>query len=567
MPKPVAHDPITLEILSNALRSVADETFVALQKSAYSTNIKERCDHSTALFDAKARLVMQAKRSLPVHVGAISGTISKLVEKYQGDIHEGDVFVGNDPYAASGGHLPDVCIIAPVFHSGRLVGFSGCTAHHADIGGSNVGGASGGLTEIFQEGFRIPMVRLFSKGTLNRDIFEIMLLNVRGADERRGDYYAQFAAVSLGVKRLKEICDRYGADFVEAAFEELITRTRERMERALEMIPAGEYTFRDILDDDGVANHDLPVAVTIRKTDGRLIVDFTGTAPQTPGNVNSPWVDTVSMVIYTFKGLFDPDIPNNHGLLSAIEVEAPQGSLVRPNYPAAVTNRSYTSQRIVDVILGALADALPERVVAASNGSNTGIYLYGTDPRTGNPFYFFETMGGGFGGRATKDGKDAVQVHVTNTANTPIEAIEREFPLLVEEYAIVEDSGGAGRFRGGCGLRRVIRPLTTDCTFGGTAERFTHKPWGLFGGKEGETGFFGIRSADGALEVLPTKVPRVKVTPNDLVVMQTAGAGGYGEPSQRAAEAVRADLKDGKFSKDYIRRHYGTIDPAPGKGR
>lgn len=562
MSEPVVHDPITLEILSNALRSVADETFVALQKSAYSTNIKERCDHSTALFDAEARLIMQAKRSLPLHVGAIAGTVARLVEKYGGDIRDGDIFVGNDPYAAGGTHLPDICIIAPVFHSGRLVGFSGCTAHHADIGGSNVGGASGGLTEIFQEGFRIPLVRLFDRGKLDQDLFEVMLLNVRGADERKGDFNAQFAAVSLGAKRLKEICDRYGADFVEAAFEELITRTRDRMRRALEKIPVGEFTFSDVLDDDGVANKDLPVVVTIRRTETNVSVDFAGTAPQTPGNINSPWGDTISMVVYAFKALFDPEIPNNHGLLSAIEITAPHGSLVRPDYPAAVTNRSYTSQRIVDVIIGALAEALPEQVVAASNGSNTGIYIYGTDPRTNRSFYFFETMGGGFGGRASKDGRDAIQVHCTNTANTPIEVIEREFPLLVEEYAIVEDSGGAGRFRGGCGLRRVIRPLTADCTFGGTGERFTHKPWGLFGGKEGESGYFAIEQADGALTQLPTKIARVTVTPEERIVMQTAGAGGYGDPAKRSASAVENDRKDGKFSDDFTARHYGPRNGA-----
>ncbi|MCG8508065.1 MAG: hydantoinase B/oxoprolinase family protein [Rhodospirillales bacterium] len=556
MTEPFVHDPITLEILSNALRSVADETFVALQKSAYSTNIKERHDHSTALFDAQGRLIMQAQKSLPVHVGAISGTVSKLVDKFGDDIHEGDVFVGNDPYAASGSHLPDICVIAPVFHGERRVGFSGCTAHHADIGGSSVGGASGGLTEIFQEGFRIPMVRLFSKGQMNRDIFEIMLVNVRGADERKGDYYAQFAAVALGAKRLREICDRHGADYVEAAFDELITRTHNRMVRALDTIPAGEYSFSDILDDDGVANHNLPIMVTIRKKDGRVSFDFAGTAPQTPGNVNSPWVDTVSTVIFAVKCLLDPSAPNNHGLLSAVEITAPEGSLVRPNYPAAVTNRSYTDQRIVDVILGALAEALPDRVVAATNGSNTGIYIYGTDPRTGRPFYFFETMGGGFGGRATKDGKDAVQVHVTNTANTPIEAIEREFPLLVEEYAIVEDSGGAGRFRGGCGLRRVIRPLAAECTFGGTAERFTSRPWGLFGGKDGESGRFAILGKDGTEKRLATKVPGVKVTSDDCIVMETAGSGGYGEPSQRSAEAVQDDMADGKFTARFIRENY-----------
>lgn len=558
MAESMAHDPIRLEVFANALRSIADETFVALQKSAYSTNIKERHDHSTALFDARGRLVMQAQQSLPLHVGAISGTVKKLVAKYGTDIHEGDVFVANDPYAASGTHLPDICITAPVFHGGRLVGFSGCTAHHADIGGASVGGASGGLTEIFQEGFRIPMVRLFSKGQMNQEMFDIFLLNVRGAEERRGDYYAQFAAVSLGAKRLAEICDRYGADYVEAAFDELLARTHQRLTRALDQIPAGEYVFEDVMDDDGVAARDLRVAVTLRKTADKLVIDFIGTAPQTPGNINSPFADTVSTVLYVLKCVLDPTISSNDGLLSAVEVIAPAGSLVNPAYPAAVTNRSATDQRVVDVLLGALAKALPDRVVAAANGSNTGVYIYGTDPRTGGRFYFFETMGGGFGGRATRDGKDAVQVHVTNTANTPVEAIEREFPLLVEEYAIVEDSGGAGRFRGGCGLRRVIRPLGENFTFGGTGERFAgHRPWGLFGGEAGETGFFALRDGSGEVTRLPTKVPGVTIPADGAVIMQTAGAGGYGAPATRAPEAVADDRADGKFSAAYIARHYG----------
>lgn len=562
MPELVVHDPITLEILSNALRSVADETFTALQKSAYSTNIKERADHSTALFDARGRLIVQSQRSLPVHVGAIVGVVGRLIEKFGADLHEGDVFVANDPYAASATHLPDVCIIAPVYHASGLVGFSGCTAHHADIGGANVGGSSSGLTEIYQEGFRIPLVRLFSRGELNRDIFEILLLNVRGPEQRRGDYYAQFASVALGAKRMREICDRYGADYVAAAFDELIARTRLRLQRALELIPPGEYHFSDVVDDDGMGNESLPVVATLRRDAAGVSVDFTGTAPQTAGNINSPWVDTLSTVLFVLKCVLDPELPNNHGALSVVDVRAPVGSLVRPNFPAAVTNRSTTSQRIVDVLLGALAQALPERVVAATNGANTGVYIYGTDPRTGRQFYFFETMGGGFGARATKDGKDAVQVHMTNTANTPIEAIEREFPLLVEEYAIVEDSGGAGRWRGGCGLRRVIRPLAPDCVFGGTGERFASRPWGLFGGREGMSGGFAIRRADGTLDRLPNKVPHVALGADECVVLQTAGAGGYGDPARRPAEAVAADRADGKISDGFMRANYPQAGPS-----
>ncbi|OHZ39865.1 hydantoinase B/oxoprolinase family protein [Agrobacterium vitis] len=552
----VLHDPITLEILSNALRSVADETFVALQKSAFSTNIKERHDHSTALFDSSGRLVMQAQKSLPLHVGAMSGTVAKVVEKYGTDIHEGDVFVANDPYAASGTHLPDICISAPIFFDGQLIGFSSSTAHHADIGGASVGGSAAGLTEIFQEGLRIPMIRLFSEGMVNQELFDLLLLNVRRSEERKGDYNAQFAAVALGVKRMQEMCRRYGGPYVAAAFDEIIARTKKRMERAIASIPQGEYAFSDIIDDDGLGNENIPVAVRIIKSADRLTVDFEGSAPQTAGNINSPWADTVATVIYVLKCVLDPHIPSNHGLFATVDVVAPKGSIVRAEFPASVTNRSTTAQRVVDIMIGALAQALPDRVVAASNGANTGIYFYGTDHRTGKPFYFFETMGGGFGARPEKDGKDAVQVHTTNTANTPVEALEREFPLFVEEYSVVENSGGAGRQRGGCGLRRIVRPLGQSCTFGGTGERFNTRPWGLFGGQPGEMGSFAISGDDGSMTRLPNKTPKEPVAPDQTVVMQTAGAGGYGDPAERTPAAVHDDLLDGLFSRAYLEKHY-----------
>lgn len=552
----VKHDPITLEILSNALLSIADETFIALQRSAYSTNIKERHDHSTALFDGAGRLIVQSQKSLPLHVGAMSGTVSRIVERFGNDIHDGDIFIANDPYAASGTHLPDICISAPVFFEGELIGFSSSTAHHADIGGASVGGSSSGLTEIYQEGLRIPLLRLFSRGAMNEELMDFLLLNVRRAEERKGDFNAQFAAIRLGSVRLSEVCSRHGADYVQAAFSEIIERTEERFRRALAAIPDGVYRFADVIDDDGMGNENLPLAVAVTKSGDKMLVDFEGSSPQTAGNINSPWVDTVSTVIYVIKALLDPQVQSNFGLFNVIEIVAPQGSIVRPNFPAAVTNRSTTDQRVADIILGALGPAVPDRAIAASNGANTGVYVYGTDPRNGRPFYFFETMGGGAGGRATKDGKDAVQVHTTNTANTPVEALEREFPLLVEEYAIVEDSAGPGRFRGGAGLRRIVRPLGCVCTFGGTGERFTNQPWGIFGGGDGQSGGFFIRSADGSLKRLPNKVPRITVSPDESIIMQTAGAGGYGAPAERSVQAVTTDLADTLFTRDYLRRNY-----------
>ena len=551
------HDPITLEILSNALRSVADETFVALRKSAFSNNIKERADHSTALFDAKGRLIVQSQQSLPIHVGGIAGTIRVLLEKYGDDIHEGDVFVGNDPYVAAGTHLPDICISTPVFYEGKLFGFSACTAHHADIGGASVGGSAGGLTEIYQEGLRIPLIRLFRRGELVSDVFEILLLNVRGADERKGDYNAQVAAAKLGAVRMIDICNRFGRDFTESALDELLSRTRLRMQKALIAIPEGDYHFEDVIDDDGMGTKDLPIKVCISQRCGQLTVDFEGTSEQALGNMNSPFNDTIATVLFVFRSILDPEISVNYGLFDAINVVAPLGSLLNPTFPAGVTNRSLTDQRVCDVLLGALAQALPGQMPAASNGSNTGVYVYGTDPRTGKSYYFFETMGGGLGGRTTKDGKDAVQFGVTNTANSPIEAIERDFPLLVEEYAIAEDTGGAGRFRGGCGIRRVVRPLA-ECTFGGIGERFDHHPWGVSGGTQAATGFFAIRDADGTERRLPNKVPKITVRADQRIVMQTPGGGGLGSPSDRGPEALDDDRRSGKFTESYIRSHYGA---------
>jgi len=552
-----SHDPIALEILSNALRSVTDETFMALRKSAFSNNIKERHDHSTALFDGRGRLVVQSQKSLPVHIGGIAGTISVLLDKYGGDIHDGDIFIGNDPYVAAGTHLPDICVSKPVFHGGKLVGFSACTAHHSDVGGANVGSIASGLTEIYQEGLRIPLVRLYERGTLVADVFEMILLNMRNSVERRGDFNAQIAAVSLGGKRMMEICDRFGAGFVESACDELITRTHKRMLNALKVIPEGEYSYDDVMDDDGVRTKNLAVKVRIGHHDGRFTVDFEGTSDQAEGNINSPFNDTIATVISTFKSVLDPEIPSNHGLFDAIEIRAPQGTLVNPAFPASVANRLATDQRICDVIMGALAQAIPDKVLAGSSGAATGVYVHGTDPRTGKPFYYAESMGGGLGARSWKDGKDAVQVYCTNTANTPIETIERDNPLIVEEYSIATDTGGAGRFRGGCGLRRVIRPLGA-CLFGGNSDRFEHPSKGLFGGGAGQPGMFAFEDPDGRLNFLTSKVGDTEVKPLQRIVIQTPGAAGLGKPSERTGKELKEDWESGKFSSAYMTTHYGA---------
>ena len=556
---PTVLDPITLEIVHNALRSIADETFIALMKSAYSTNIKERRDHSTGFIDTRGRLVVMSEASLPVHLGSLLGVTSTLLTKYQPeDIQDGDIFIANDPHVAGGTHLPDVTMVMPVFVAGKLCGFIGNIAHHADIGGMTPGSLAGGMTEIYQEGVRIPLIRLFRCGELQKDLLELLLLNVRVPAERRGDYFAQVAACRLGARRIVELTQTYPLALLEAVFEAIIVRTEQRLRTAIRSIPEGVYTFEDVLDDDGHGTSDIPIRVRIDVQGDRLRLDFTGTAPQVSGNLNTGLNAAVAASCYAIKALLDPEVPNNQGVLNAVEVFVPQGTLINCTFPAAVAQRATTCQRIIDVVLGALAPALPAAAVGAANGANTTAVFAGIHPATGQSYVYLETLGGGFGGRATKDGKDAVQVHITNTSNLPVEAIEMEYPLLVEEYSLVEDSGGAGTFRGGLGLRRVVRPMGHTCTFNGAGERFRHQPWGVFGGQPGRSGRYLLREDKGQEIRLDNKPMGVTVTPAQTVVIETPGAGGYGSPAQRDKDKIREDHQSGKFTAACLKAHYGV---------
>jgi len=560
-------DPITLEIMSNGFKSIADETYIALMKSAYSTNIKERHDHSTAIIDPAGRLIVQAENSLAIHLGSMMGLMNTLLAKMSlSDVREGDIFISNDPYAAGGSHLPDVNMAMPVFAGGKLVCFMCNIAHHADIGGITPGSMAGG-TEIYQEGTRIPVIRLFRAGELQTDILDLLLLNARVPEERRGDYFAQVAACRLGVRRIAEMIDARGVPMLIAAFDEIIRRTRERLLEALTRIPPGEYAFEDVMDDDGVGTTNIPIRLRVtvppHGSNKKVLFDFTGTGPQVKGNINSTVTVTLAGVLYSLKALLDPDVPNNQGLIEIVDIVAPLGTLINSKFPAAVAARANTAQRIVDVVIGALAPAIPEAAVGAANGANTTAVFFGHDPRHDRDYVYLETLGGGFGGRFTKDGKDGVQVHITNTSNLPVESIEMEYPLLVESYGFVEDSGGAGKYRGGLGLRRVVRPVGHTMTFSGQGERFVNRPWGLFGGGSGGTGKF-VKLSGGAEVPLPTKPANLEVKADEAIVVETPGAGGYGAPQDRDKAAVENDFVSGKFSRGFIKDHYG-VEPK-GKG-
>lgn len=552
-------DPITLEIISNGLRSITDETFIALTKSSYSTNIKERRDHSTAICDIEGRLIVQAENSLPIHLASMCGLMKNLLAKYKLEkIEDGDLFVANDPHAAGGTHLPDINLAMPVFTKGKLTAFVCNIAHHADVGGMAPGSMAGGMSEIYQEGLRIPVVKLFRRGELQEDLFELLLLNVRIPEERRGDYYAQIASCRLGRRRLLEAYETYSVNTINAAFQDIVSRTEQRMREAVASIPDGTYTFEDMMDDDGLGTVDIPIKVRIDVAGDRVKFDFNGTSPQVAGNINVTLNATQAAAAYCLKALLDPEIPNNQGVLNVCEIECPSGSLLNCTPPAPVAARANTSQRIIDVIIGALADALPDAVVGAANGANTTAVFSGVDPATGKDYLYLETLGGGFGGRNDRDGKDGVQVHITNTSNLPVEVIEMEYPLRVLSYGLVEDSGGAGTYRGGMGLRREITPVGHDCIFNGAGERFRHAPWGVFGGADGGRGRFLHTHPNASEEQLEIKPSGIVLKEGAKILVETPGSGGYGAPDQRSEADIETDRRSGKFSDAYLKRHYGN---------
>ena len=549
-------DIISLEITWNNLKSIADESYITLMKSAFSTNIKERHDHSTAITNSNGKLIAQAENALPAHLASMGGLIQHVIDEYGENIFEGDIFIANDPHVAGGTHLPDINMAMPIFSKNQLMGFVANIVHHADVGGAAVGSMSGGLNEIYKEGLRIPLVRLYNKGKIVNDVFRLLLLNMRLSDERKGDLNAQISACRLGVKRVKELISKHDEVYLNNTFEEILKRSKIRMQAAISKIPDGDYSFTDYMDDDGLNTKNIKISVTIKKKGKKILFDFSDTDEQVEGNFNLTFNATQSSVCYSLKALLDPDLPNNSGIFDAIEIKIPKGSLLNCLSPASVALRLNTCQRVVDVVLGAFIDILPKQITGAANGANTSAVFAGINPNNGQRYVYLETLGGGMGGRYSKDGKDGVQVHLTNTSNLPVEAIEMEYPLRVEEYSFVENSGGAGKYRGGLGIRRIIRPIAHKCEFSGVGERFKHSPWGVFGGKPGKPGKFFIKHKNGKITKLSSKSSSIYTTEKDAIIMETPGAGGYGDPKKRSKENLLKDKISGKFSNSFIKKYY-----------
>ncbi|MCT2584482.1 hydantoinase B/oxoprolinase family protein [Actinophytocola sp. S1-96] len=551
-------DQVTVQVIGNAMLSVAEEMGAVLRRASYSTNIKERADCSTALFDARGRLVAQAEH-IPIHMGSMKGLVTELLDTVGADgLRDGDVYITNDPYTGGGTHLPDITMAAPVFLAGRLVGFSANIAHHSDVGGHVPGSNSGDSTSIFQEGLRIPAVRFMVGGTVNEEVVAFVTLNSRLPEERRGDLLAQLAAVHTGGRRFADLHDKYGSETVVAASEQLLEYARKRLELAVGAIPDGVYTAADWLDADEPGQEPIRVRAAVTVRGAELSVSFDGTGRQANVAINVVRSALEATVYYALKAALDPDIPANGGFFDAVAIDAPEGSIVNPRSPAPVAARTDACQRIADVLLAALAKAVPDRVPAGSHSSITYVTFAGTDA---DFFVYPEVIAGGAGARPDRDGLDAVQVHVTNSSNLPIEALELEYPLRVETYELITDSGGAGEYRGGLGVRRDIRVLADHATFSAHADRQTFPPQGLAGGRDGSTGRFVLRPGTDTEQVLPGgRVSGIALRAGDVLRIESPGSGGYGDPHARPAESVAADVRQGRVSAESARDDYGRSD-------
>ncbi|WP_149562402.1 hydantoinase B/oxoprolinase family protein [Streptomyces cacaoi] len=576
---PPSPDPVLVEVMGAALSSLVEEMGETLVRAAYSSNIKERRDCTAGLFDADGHMLAQAEQASPIHLGSLIGVVSAVLERFPvEDIRPGDTFLSNDPYSGGGSHLPDMVLVTPVFADGRLTAWAANLAHHADFGDR-------GHAHIFQEGVRIPPVRFAREGEIVDDVFQLVLTNCQVPAERRADFRAQLAANRLAVTRYGELVERYGRATMLETAAALLDYTERRTRAAIAEVPDGTYAFTDRFDCPELEDTELELRLRVTVDGDELHFDFAGNPGQVRASVNMVRTALYATVYYAVKTLVDPDIPSNAGLHRPIRIDAPLGSIVNCVEPAAVNGRTETCQRVVDLIHGALAPAVPERVTAASNGANTGVHFSGWDHARGRYFVYLETIGGGSGARAGKDGLDGVQVHVTNTSNLPVEALETEYPLMVEAYELVPGSGGAGRTRGGMGIRRTVRVEDSRAATGGkgtpsgdagtsgdtgspdgardasgsdsgTGEadgvqfwldtsRLRSRPWGLFGGLPGSSAR--VELSEGARPVVRG---HTVLRPGDRVSVVTAGAGGYGDPAERDPAAAERDTREGTTPPD-----------------
>lgn len=549
-------DGVTLEVMKNSFYTIAEEMGVTLIKTALSTNIKDRVDCSTAIYTKEGELVAQAEH-VPLHLGLMPSVVKEVLKLYPEDsLKPGDAILINDPYI-SGSHLPDIFMISPIFHEGKLVAIASNIAHHVDVGGIAPGSMSVKATEIFQEGLRLPGIRVRKEGELDNEIIRLLVKNVRTGDEVLGDIYAQLASNSVAEKRLSDLIEKYSLEHVWNCMDEIIDYSDRRMRNAVKDVPDGEFTFEDYLEGDGITDDDVVIKTKVIIQDDEITVDFAGSNKQTQGALNSTHGVTSACVYYAIKSLLEPDVPPNAGTYKCLNIIAPKGTVLNPNFPASVSNANLnTSQRITDTIFGALADTLPEQSMAACSGTMNGFSIGGYNEEEQKYFSYVETYGGGQGALSDLDGMDGVHTNMTNTLNTPVEVIEQSYPFIVNNYCYVDGSGGPGKHRGGSGLQRELKLLEDGLTITLMTDRSKNKPWGLFGGQGGHTSACILIKSNGEEMILSSKETRV-IGNGDTIRLQTAGGGGYGKAEERSRAAVLKDVNLGFISKEQALNDYG----------
>jgi len=552
-------DPIAMEVFSNRLLSITEEMGNTLIRSSFSSNIKERKDCSVALFDAAGRLVVQAAH-IPVHLGSLSGAVGSVLENYRPeDLHEGDAFISNDAYLAGGSHAPDITIVTPIFWDGRLRFFAANIGHHSDIGGAVPGSTAHDLRTVWAEGLRLPTTRIMSRGGINEELIHLIAHNTREPDNRIHDLHAQIATNERGEKLMHELIAASSLAEVEQSVADIMLYTERRLRARLARLPDTTGTFTEYMDDDGLGGDPVPITATVQVKGDQIFVDFAGTGPQARGAFNVPRNALLASVYFAVKAMLDPDLMPNNGMFEPITVTAPEGTILNPAFPAAVGGRAMTAQHVAGAVVGALCQLLPAGQGMASCNDVLPAMVFSGPSRTGKgTFVYLETIGGGAGGRASGDGMDGVQVHITNTSNLPAEAMEIEYPLMVEEYALVQDSGGAGKFRGGMGIARQIRSLDDSLVCAVRCDGARFGAAGLQGGLEGRPAraFQNYGRADE--QPLPAKISGLPLKKGQSVRLETPGGGGLGAVVERPAELLAADLRGGKISRAQALADYGA---------
>lgn len=547
-------DTVTMQVIRYGLEAIANDMGQNLMRMGRTTIVKEIMDINCAVLDSRGGILAQANLC-PLMLFSLPVSAQAMLEVL-GTLDEGDIVVGNDPYLG-GQHLLDVQFFAPVYYEGKMRAIVANIAHQLDMGGAVPGGVAGGLTEIFQEGIRLPFIKLYRRGSEDRDVFRLIGSNIRVPEKTLDDFRAQAATTIWGVQRTQALIQKYGLDTFLAAGEALQDYGESLMRSAISEMPDGVYVGEDQVDDDGISPDPVKIVVSVEIAGDGMKVDFTGSSLQTAGNINCPWSCSMGAVFYTMIGIVDPYMPVNAGTFRPIQVTCPEGLVTRPLPPAGVTARSQTMTKITEAMLKAMSAVVPDRVVAGSHGQATTCSFVGKHPVTNRPFTYVEIQGGGAGARPDKDGPDGQDLHLGRFMNTPVEAAELEYPVMIERYEMIQDSGGPGTFRGGLSLRRDIRFLT-DVTWARYADRQKFPPLGLFGGKPGSKGAFLLNPGTEQERRMPSKgVDRLSA--GDLLSIRLPGSGGYGPPTQRDPEKVRWDALNQKISLQSAVDDYGVV--------